>query len=130
MRDVTLADIDLLLAQAAPLDGSAPEPEALVVLLYPKGSPFELYTAGMREAVEKSQGRVAFVHIDTGAEPHAPARFRLSGAPGLVLFVNGKQMAAFAVPFVGAFGAMFEPMVRQILENVGRFLPPGTGRVT
>jgi hypothetical protein len=135
-RDITLADLDAELARwddaiepGRPVDESGPQrdPEAIVVLLIPKGSPFEMYAAAIVPAVAGSHGLVRAVRIDTRAEPEAPGRFGLSGGPGIVLFVNGKQMAAFAVPFADAMPPFAMTMMKGIGEMLKGFLPPPAG---
>src|SRR5205809_730947 len=103
MRELKLADFDAEVARSAGASaGKGADPEALVVLLIPRGSPFEMYAAAMGPAIASSHGKLDAVRIDTTTEPDAPRRFGLSGAPGIVLFVGGKQVAAFAVPMLGA----------------------------
>jgi hypothetical protein len=119
MRTVTLRDAEVELSRAASAAEAAREPEAVVILLYPDGSPFELYARAMVPAVASSYGRLSVLRIDTGREPSAPSRFGLSGAPGLVLFVGGKQLAAFASPMGGGLPDALGPAVQGILSSLG-----------
>ena len=126
MREVRVADIEAEIARSVDAaDGGRPvEQEALIVLLIPRGSPFEMYAGAIAPGIVASQGRAGVVRIDTTAEPAAPARFGLSGSPGVVIFVNGKQVAAFAVPFAGALGPMIGPALQRMIEGVTKTLPP------
>jgi hypothetical protein len=137
MRELKLDDFDAEIARSAGA-GAAPgaEPEALVVLLIPRGSPFEMYAAAMAPAIAGSHGKVEAVRIDTTAEPEAPRRFGLSGSPGIVLFVGGKQVAAFAVPMLGAMMQKAAPMIQGVSGMIAQALkgmlpppqPPGGGK--
>jgi hypothetical protein len=126
LRQLTLADLEAEIARAAG-DGDEPAgaaPEAIIVLLIPRGSPFELYAGAIAPGIAAAHGRAQAVKIDTTAEPDAPRRFGLSGAPGLVLFLGGKQVAAFAVPFAGALGPLAGPWIQKALEGIRGLLPP------
>jgi len=137
VRDLTLAELDIELSRSPEAPAPGHDVEALVVLLVPPGSPFEVYAAAMAPGIAASHGRLVMARIDTDKEPHAPARFGLSGAPGLVLFVGGKQVAAFAVP-TGGLGGMggfdkgpWGRIASGILTSIGRMPapPPPRGSV-
>ena len=112
------------------LPASAPEtpgwPDTLIVLLLPKGSLFEPYATAIVEGMIEGDGRIRAVRIDTSREPRAPERFGLTGATGMALFLDGKQVAAFAVPMGGSLeeqnplGALLDG-VQRVMKGL---LPP------
>src|SRR5947209_4233132 len=108
-------------------EGAEPRREALVVLLLERGSFFETYVRAIEEGMAEAGGRAEAVRIDTKAEPHAPERFGLTGAPGLVLFVNGKQVMAFAMPMIAAIGPVVGEIVRRLGSAVKGLLEPPEG---
>lgn len=128
IREIQLADVEIEALRPAGAGDEPDWPDTLIVLLLPRGSLVEPYATAIVEGMIEGDGRIRAVRIDTGREPRAPERFGLNGATGMALLLDGKQVAAFAVPLGGSTGAnALQPLLEGIQRAVKGLLPPPAG---